>query len=108
MLGTTTIDPRGYDLFVGMDVDKKQIANSVFDHGAFMKSVSMVNEPKIKHAVRYLLLVHIHPHKQIIPPRIKCRCAKHAPPPQEPCVFSLNAFYCRPFGSLRSTAWLSA
>src|SRR5687767_2052134 len=41
------IDPRQYDLFVGMDVDKKQIANSVFDHGAFMKTVNMVNEPKM-------------------------------------------------------------
>ena len=49
MLGTEIrwrIDPREYDLFVGMDVDKKQIANSVFDQGAFMKSVSMRNEPR--------------------------------------------------------------
>ncbi len=47
MLGTEIrIDPREYDLFVGMDVDKKQISNSVFDHGAFKKTVRMVNEPK--------------------------------------------------------------
>jgi transposase len=46
MLGSETkIDPREYDLFVGMDVDKKHISNSVFDHGAFMKTVSLVNEP---------------------------------------------------------------
>ncbi len=36
MLGTETrIDPREYDLFIGMDVDKKQISNSVLDQGAF-------------------------------------------------------------------------
>lgn len=46
MLGTETrIDPREYDLFIGMDVDKKRISNSVLDHGAFMKTVSLVNEP---------------------------------------------------------------
>lgn len=46
MLGTETrIDPREYDLFVGMDVDKKRISNSVLDHGAFIKTVSLMNEP---------------------------------------------------------------
>src|SRR5260221_9831657 len=48
MLGTgTRIDPREYDLFVGMDVDKSRISNSVLDHGAFIKTVSLKNEPKM-------------------------------------------------------------
>jgi len=53
MLGAEIrIDPREYDLFVGMDVDRKQISNSVFDHGAFRKTVNTINDPKT--LVRYV------------------------------------------------------
>lgn len=40
------IDPRDYDLFVGMDTDKKSISHTILDQGAFMKTVTTPNEPR--------------------------------------------------------------
>ena len=39
------IDPRDYDLFVGMDADKKAISHTILDQGAFVKTVTTPNEP---------------------------------------------------------------
>src|ERR1043165_7157689 len=40
------IEPRDYDVFVGMDTDKGLISSTVIDHGAFVKRASSRNEPR--------------------------------------------------------------
>ncbi len=35
--------PRNYDVFIGLDVDKKKLALTCTDHGALQKSLSMPN-----------------------------------------------------------------
>lgn len=39
------IDPRDYDLFIGMDTDKRTISNTILDQGAYMKTVTMSQDP---------------------------------------------------------------
>jgi transposase len=40
-MGTQTFIPRDYDVFGGLDVDKKSISVTFTDHQGFLKSVSM-------------------------------------------------------------------
>ena len=42
-MGTQTFIPRDYDVFAGLDVDKKSIAVTFTDHQGFLKSLSMPN-----------------------------------------------------------------
>jgi hypothetical protein len=37
----STIFPRDYDIFIGLDVDKKRMAVTCIDHGTLQKSLSL-------------------------------------------------------------------
>ena len=37
----STIVPRDYDIFIGLDVDKKRMAVTCVDHGTLQKSLSL-------------------------------------------------------------------
>ena len=40
-MGTQTIIPRDYDVFAGLDVDKKSISVTFTDHQGLLKSLTM-------------------------------------------------------------------
>jgi transposase len=54
-MGTQTFIPRDYDVFAGLDVDKKSIAATFTDHQGFLKSLSM------PYSVEYLVN-HVRKH----------------------------------------------
>ena len=51
-MGTQTFIPRDYDVFAGLDVDKKSISVTFTDHQGFLKSLNMPY--KVEHLVNYV------------------------------------------------------
>ena len=51
-MGTQTFIPRDYDVFAGLDVDKKSISVTFTDHQGFLKSLTMPY--KVEHLVNYV------------------------------------------------------
>ena len=49
---TQTFIPRDYDVFAGLDVDKKSISVTFTDHQGFLKSLNMPY--KVEHLVNYV------------------------------------------------------
>ena len=54
-MGTQTFIPRDYDVFAGLDVDKKSISVTFIDHQGFLKSLTM------PHSAEYLVN-HVRKH----------------------------------------------
>ena len=51
-MGTQTFIPRDYDVFAGLDVDKKSISITFTDHQGFLKSLNLPY--KVEHLVNYV------------------------------------------------------
>ena len=51
-MGTQTFIPRDYDVFAGLDVDKKSISVTFTDHQGLLKSLNMPY--KVEHLVSYV------------------------------------------------------